>query len=164
MYQKIKHLDSLRSADLGLERTGGTTEAWWEKGGGLDEVPSYWPDGREQAIEPERGRGLAAAVDYSRKRERKFTDVASCENEVTWDVMQVIVPVWCPALAGRWVCSSGWVSSAVGMGLSAAGWEECSTASSLRHQQGAAEAQLKITTLTTDFSPFKYMCIQIYKV
>lgn len=70
-------------AYLGLERTGGTTEAWWEKGGGQDEGPSYWPDGREQAIEPERGRGLAAAVDYSRKRERKFTNVRMRSHE-TW--------------------------------------------------------------------------------
>ncbi len=71
MYQKIIFLDALRSAHLGLERTGGTTEAWWEKGRGQDEAPSYWPDVREQAIEPERGRGSAAAEDYSRKRERE---------------------------------------------------------------------------------------------
>lgn len=66
-------LDSLRLAHLGLERKGGKTGAWWERGRVQDEDPSDWPDGREQEIVPERGRGLAAAADYSKKcaRERE---------------------------------------------------------------------------------------------
>lgn len=69
--KRDQNLYILGLAHLGFERTGGETEASWETGRGKDEAPSYWPDGREQAIAPERGRGLAAAVDYSRKRERE---------------------------------------------------------------------------------------------
>lgn len=165
--KRDQNLYILGLAHLGFERTGGETEASWETGRGQDEAPSYWPDGREQAIAPERGRGLAAAVDYSRTRERKVTNVASRENEVTWDVMQVFVPVRCLVAAGRCVCSNGWVSSAVGTGLWAAGWDERSTASSPLHQQGAAEAPLKITMHTSDFSTYSQemeICIKTYKV
>lgn len=72
--------------------------------------------------------------------------VASCKNDVTWDLTQVFVPAWRPVGEDRWVCSSGLVSSVVEMGLSAAGWEERSTASSPLHQEEAVEAQLKITS------------------
>lgn len=63
----------------------------------------------------ERGRGLAAAADYSRNCERNkaFTCSAPCENEDVWDLLEVFVPVWRPAKEYRRVCSSGWVSSEV---------------------------------------------------
>lgn len=77
--------------------------------------------------------------------------VASCKNGVTWDLTQVFVPVWRPVGEDRWVCSSGLVSSVVEMGLSAAGWEECSTASSPLHQEEAAEAQLKKKKITLEY-------------
>lgn len=67
-YELIR-LDSLGLAHLGLERKGGKTGAWWDRGRGQDEDPSDWPDGQEQEIAPEMRRGLAAAADYSRKRE-----------------------------------------------------------------------------------------------
>lgn len=57
--------------------------------------------------------------------------------------LKLFVPVWCPAGAGRWVCSNGLVSTEVGKELVAAGREEHSTASSPLHQQGAEEEPLK---------------------
>lgn len=102
-------LDSLALAHLGLERKGGKTGAWWERGRGQVEDPSDWQDVWEQEIALERGRGLAAAADYSGKREReerscmlRHVRMTSCGiclylRDVQWGkIAGFVVAVWFP--------------------------------------------------------------------